>query len=100
MPQIWLSYSELADHLTCTEASARERAASNAWDRRRCSDGLTRVKLKPHLADQYLAHLSGARIPELLDIIATLEALLLRQVGNAAPPVEADAVAPVGAAIG
>ena len=83
MPQIWMTYSELADQLKCSEGAAREQAVLNAWGRRRCSDGLTRVKLKPHLAEEYLAQ-AGAnttetRFGELMNIIATLEARLLRQ---------------------
>ena len=82
MPQIWLTYSELATELSCDKTSARERAIARAWDRRRCSDGQTRVKLHPQLASDFLAKHGSAqadtRISELLDMIATLETRLLR----------------------
>ena len=54
MPQIWLTYEELSDQLGCAPQQARDGAIAAGWDRRRCSDGLTRVKLRPAVAAEYL----------------------------------------------
>jgi hypothetical protein len=45
MPQIWLSVQELADFLGCSAPAAAEHVSAQHWARRRCSDGLKRVKL-------------------------------------------------------
>lgn len=54
MPQIWLSYPELAAFLGCAVHDARPAAVDGGWSRRRCSDGLTRVKLSPAAAERYM----------------------------------------------
>lgn len=54
MPQIWLSYPELAAFLECAIEDARPAAIDGGWSRRQCSDGLTRVKLKPADAERYM----------------------------------------------
>jgi hypothetical protein len=56
MPQIWLSYDELAEYLGCTGLAAANFAATAHWSRRRCSDGLTRAKLPPAQAEAFLRH--------------------------------------------
>ncbi|BBF93340.1 hypothetical protein [Blastochloris tepida] len=45
MPQLWLTYEELAAFTNQTPEKAREGVIAAAWDRRRCHDGMTRVKL-------------------------------------------------------
>ncbi|KAA5599569.1 hypothetical protein [Blastochloris sulfoviridis] len=45
MPQLWLTYEELAAFTNQTAEKAREGVIAAAWDRRRCHDGMTRVKL-------------------------------------------------------
>lgn len=54
MPQIWLSYPELAAFLGCAAEDARPVAIGREWSRRRCRDGLTRVKLTPADAERYM----------------------------------------------
>ncbi|WP_298965346.1 hypothetical protein [uncultured Methylobacterium sp.] len=54
MPQIWLTYDEMADHFGCSATEARSGAISQGWRRRRCSDGATRVKLLPDMALEYM----------------------------------------------
>jgi hypothetical protein len=45
MPQIWMTYSELASLLGCEIADVRIQAAQRSLDRKKSRDGLTRVKL-------------------------------------------------------
>lgn len=45
MPQIWMTYDELATLSGCTAAEARVQALHLSLDRRRSRDGNTRVKL-------------------------------------------------------
>lgn len=54
MPQIWLSYPELAAFLECAVDDARPAAINEGLTRRRCRDGLTRVKLTPADAERYM----------------------------------------------
>lgn len=54
MPQIWLTYDELAVLLDCNPAAARDAAASIPLDRRRSRDGHTRAKLSPALTEAFL----------------------------------------------
>lgn len=54
MPQIWLSYPELAAFLGCALDDARPAAIDEGWSRRQCSDGVTRVKLRPADAESYM----------------------------------------------
>lgn len=45
MPQIWMTYDELATLSGCTAAEARVQALHLSLDRRKSRDGNTRVKL-------------------------------------------------------
>ena len=54
MPQIWLTYDELAVLMDCDPASARGAAAAIGLDRRKCHDGYTRAKLTPSLTKAFL----------------------------------------------
>lgn len=45
MPQIWMTYDELATLNGCTTAEARVQALHLSLDRRKSRDGNTRVKL-------------------------------------------------------
>ena len=42
MPQLWLTFEEIADLFYCDTAAARGRVIASQWERRRYSDGLTR----------------------------------------------------------
>ncbi|HLH94783.1 MAG TPA: hypothetical protein VKW08_06660 [Xanthobacteraceae bacterium] len=58
MPQIWLTYAELADMIGCDPVQARATASMLPLDRRRCHDGQTRAKLNAHLAEVFLDRLA------------------------------------------
>jgi ribosomal protein L20 len=45
MPQIWMTYGELAALLGCKTDEARIQAAQRSLDRKKSRDGFTRVKL-------------------------------------------------------
>ncbi|HUO55742.1 MAG TPA: hypothetical protein VMU18_13415 [Rhodoblastus sp.] len=79
MPQIWLSYDELAEFLGCPRPDAAGVVAARQWARRRCSDGLTRAKLPPAEADAFLRrYFFGPRQGAQTDqLVAALETVLL-----------------------
>jgi hypothetical protein len=54
MPQIWLTYDELAALMGCDWAEARSAAAAVSLDRRKSRDGHTRVKLNSYLTEAFL----------------------------------------------
>lgn len=54
MPQIWLTYNELAALMDCEAAEACGAAAAIPLDRRKSRDGLTRVKLDASLTAAFL----------------------------------------------
>jgi len=54
MAQVWVTFEEIQDLFTCDAASARSRVIFNQWERRRCSDGLTRVLLPPEPANEFM----------------------------------------------
>jgi hypothetical protein len=54
VPQIWLTYSELAALIDCDAAEASGTAAAIPLDRRKSRDGLTRVKLDAALTELFL----------------------------------------------
>jgi len=71
MAQVWLTFEELAAHAECPIEQAREKVYSKNWERRECSDGLTRVKLPADLAHAYILayaahHNSGKTVGEML----------------------------------
>jgi len=53
MPQIWMTYDELATLNGCTAAEARLQALQLSLDRRKSRDGNTRVKLTPALMGRF-----------------------------------------------
>lgn len=54
MPQIWLTYDELAVLMDCDPAAARSAALATRLDRRKSRDGQTRAKLTPSLTEALL----------------------------------------------
>ncbi len=62
MPQIWLTYDELAVLMDCNTSAARAVAAAFPLDRRRSRDGRTRAKLNAALTEVFLDRMSQARI--------------------------------------
>lgn len=57
MPQIWLTYQEMADAFGTTPAQAREGAIGGGLRRVKGHDGVAHVLLTPVLAQQYLTGL-------------------------------------------
>lgn len=62
MPQIWLTYHELAALIGCEASAARASAAAMPLDRRRSHDGLTRAKLNAELTEVFLERQVRQRI--------------------------------------
>lgn len=62
MFQVWLTYEEIGSHFGYSPAEARADVIEAGWDRRRSRDGLTRVKLPPATAFEYLR--AGTKMPE------------------------------------
>ncbi len=54
MPQLWLTYAELADELSCTPDEARSTAAARGWDPKPSQDGCARVSLPPDMIRTYI----------------------------------------------
>ena len=59
MPQIWMTYGEIAGLLGCDESQARAHAAARSLDRKKSRDGFTRVKLDPHCMALFFARIRG-----------------------------------------
>jgi hypothetical protein len=55
MPQIWMTYREIADLLGCDPDEARAHAIHRSLDRKKSRDGLTRVKLDLEWAGRFVA---------------------------------------------
>jgi len=55
MPQIWMTYDELADLIGCRAHEAREHSIDQDLDRKKSRDGQTRVKLDPPLVTIFTA---------------------------------------------
>jgi hypothetical protein len=60
MPQIWMTYEELAGLFDCDVDQARVHVAIRSLDRKRSRDGLTRVKLDQHCMALFIARVRGA----------------------------------------
>jgi hypothetical protein len=56
MPQIWMTYDEIAALLGCSADAARAQAVYRSLDRKKSRDGLTRVKLD----SDWIAHFIAA----------------------------------------
>jgi hypothetical protein len=64
VPQIWLTYDELATLMNCDPARAREAAIVSRLDRRKSRDGQTRAKLTPPLAEAFLREVLRQRLDQ------------------------------------
>lgn len=60
MPQVWLTYRELGDVYGMSEDDARAQAIDSGWPRRKSSDGLSRVKLPPAAAHEFMMAYAAA----------------------------------------
>lgn len=71
MPQIWMTYDELATLSGCSAAEARVQALHLSLDRRKSRDGNTRVKLSPALMGRFFETVREAEF-DLDDAITAL----------------------------
>lgn len=55
MPQIWMTYDEIARLLRLQYGRARVKAIRRSLDRKKSRDGLTRVKLDVYWTAKFLA---------------------------------------------
>jgi hypothetical protein len=62
VPQIWLTYDELAALMDCDPAAARNAALAIRLDRRKSRDGQTRAKLTPSLTETLLDMMLQGRL--------------------------------------
>lgn len=79
MPQIWLTYQEMADAFGTTPALAREGAIGAGLWRVKGHDGVAHVLLTPALAQQYLTGLLaqvGGERPHPAHMVVSLQAVL------------------------
>jgi hypothetical protein len=60
MPQIWMTYGEIAGLLGCTAEAARAQAVVRSLDRKKSRDGLTRVKLDSDWTAHFVAAIRDA----------------------------------------
>jgi hypothetical protein len=54
MPNVLLTFEEIADLFHCDAAAARSLVIENQWERRRWVDGLPRVQVPPEVAHQFM----------------------------------------------
>ena len=67
MPQIWLTYDELAALMDCDRAAARGAAVAIPLDRRKSRDGNTRAKMTASLTEAFLDALLWQRLERQLE---------------------------------
>jgi hypothetical protein len=60
MPQIWMTYGEIATLLGCTPDEARGQTMHRSLDRKKSRDGFTRVKLDSEWSVIFLAAIREA----------------------------------------
>jgi len=63
MPQIWMTYEELAEMLDCTAMEARERVHLERLDRKISRDGKTRAKLSMAMIGIFIEKLKTIDLP-------------------------------------
>jgi hypothetical protein len=54
MPNVLLTFEEIADLFQCDAAAARSLVIENQWERRRWVDGRPRVQVPPEVAHQFM----------------------------------------------
>jgi hypothetical protein len=74
LPQIWMTYEELAGMLNCSIMGARERARLECLDRKISRDGKKRAKLSPAMVGIFIEHLKS------IDVVTDQAVDKLRQI--------------------
>jgi hypothetical protein len=80
MAQVWLSYAEIEELISIAGDEVRDRVSALGYDRRRCHDGLTRVKLPEQLAEAYMLNFA---IAKLASPVAAMHSMLEDALGHA-----------------
>ncbi|MFB9266975.1 hypothetical protein ACFFWD_28085 [Bradyrhizobium erythrophlei] len=60
MPQIWMTYNEIADMLGCDARAARTVTIQRSLDRKKSRDGMTRAKLDAELTARFVDAIRNA----------------------------------------
>jgi len=74
MPNVLLTFEEIADLFHCDSAGARSLVIQNQWERRRWADGLPRVQVPPEVAHQFMLHYAAKFEHPPANIVATVPA--------------------------
>jgi hypothetical protein len=94
VPQIWLTYDELAALMNCDRAGARGAAAAIGLDRRKSRDGQTRAKLTSSLTEAFLEGILRQRLEhEIAASVSDLREMRERMAASAAVPQLRSAIA-------
>jgi antirestriction protein ArdC len=60
MPQIWMTYHEIAEMLGCDMETARATTIQRGLDRKKSRDGMTRARLDVELTAAFIAAIRNA----------------------------------------
>jgi hypothetical protein len=84
MPQIWMTYEELAGMLDCTVTEARERVHLERLDRKISRDGKKRAKLSVAMTSIFIERIqtSVLAIDRAVDDLRTVHGLMKGQDGT------------------
>ena len=88
MPQIWMTYDEIAGLLGCSADAARAKAVYRSLDRKKSRDGLTRVKLDTEWTAHFVAAIREAdpALDEAVRSLQTIHGEMARDAGRGAAP--------------
>jgi hypothetical protein len=75
MPQIWMTYGELADLMECGLAQASDHVRHHRLDRKKSRDGHVRVKLNLTLMELFVARIRATADRSLDEAIRDLRGL-------------------------
>jgi hypothetical protein len=76
VPQIWMTYEELACMLGCNVLEARDRSYGEKLDRKISRDGKKRVKLNPALTTMFIEQLQGIATDRLVNRLRSAHELM------------------------
>ena len=86
MPQIWMTYEELAEMLNCTVMEARDRTYFERLDRKISRDGEKRAKLNAAMTGIFIERIktSALAMDQAVDDLRTVH-VRMKQEGNGTP---------------
>jgi hypothetical protein len=86
MPQIWMTYDEIAGLLGCSADAARAKAVYRSLDRKKSRDGLTRVKLDTEWTTHFVAAIreTDPALDEAVRGLQTIHGEMVRDAGGIA----------------